>query len=273
MPRRRIDDPQQRHLVARMRDRLQVGQHVAHFLAVVERHAADQRVGHLGAAQLGFERAGLLVGAEEDGHVARLDDVFGDEVPDLVDHAACFSRFVGVLHDARLLTFLAKSPQDLVVPLAVVGDQPIGHRQDGGGRTVVLFQADDRGVGPVAVEAQDVLDLGPAPAVDRLIVVADDAQIAMLVGQRLDDAVLRAIGVLVFVDQQVLEARGFGRPRGRKVLEQLLGTKEQIIEVDGARRLQGALVSAGRPWPPDVPCRWPPGPRRHRDARTRFSSG
>ena len=45
--RRHVDDPQQRDLVARVGQHLQVGQHVADLLAVVERHAADQHVGIL----------------------------------------------------------------------------------------------------------------------------------------------------------------------------------------------------------------------------------
>ena len=48
----------------------EVGQHVADFLAVEERHAADQHVGHLGPPQFHLERPRLLVGAEEDGEIA-----------------------------------------------------------------------------------------------------------------------------------------------------------------------------------------------------------
>ena len=41
------------------------------------------------------------------------------------------------------------------------------------GRAIVAFEADDLGAGEVVFEAQDVVDLGAAPAVDRLVVVAD----------------------------------------------------------------------------------------------------
>ena len=45
------------------------------------------------------------------------------------------------------------------------------------GRAVVALQADDVGAGEVVLEAQDVVDLRAAPAVDRLVVVADAAEV------------------------------------------------------------------------------------------------
>ncbi len=45
------------------------------------------------------------------------------------------------------------------------------------GRAVVALEADDLGAGKVVVEAQDVVDLGAAPAIDRLVVVADAADV------------------------------------------------------------------------------------------------
>jgi hypothetical protein len=47
-----------------------------------------------------------------------------------------------------------------------------------GRRAVVALQPDDLGAGKIALEAQDVVDLGAAPAIDRLVVVADAADIA-----------------------------------------------------------------------------------------------
>src|SRR5437763_16984952 len=45
------------------------------------------------------------------------------------------------------------------------------------GGAVIAFEADDLGAGEVVLEAQDVVDLGAAPAVDRLVVVADAADV------------------------------------------------------------------------------------------------
>ena len=75
-----------------------------------------------------------------------------------------------------------------------------------GGRAVVLLEPGDRGAREILLEPQDVADLGAAPAVDRLVVVADAAQIAAALGQQPQPEILRDVGVLVFVDQQVPEA-------------------------------------------------------------------
>jgi len=39
------------------------------------------------------------------------------------------------------------------------------------------LQADDFGAGKIVIEAQDVVDLGAAPAIDRLVVIADAADV------------------------------------------------------------------------------------------------
>ena len=44
-------------------------------------------------------------------------------------------------------------------------------------RAVVALEPDDLGAGEIVLEAQDVVDLGAAPAVDRLVVVADAADV------------------------------------------------------------------------------------------------
>ena len=82
-------------------------------------------------------------------------------------------------------------------------------------------------------------DLGAPPAVDRLVVVAHDAQVAVPGGQGLDDAVLAAVGVLVFVDQEVIEAAGLGGADLGEPREKLLGQQQQVVEIDGAGGLQG----------------------------------
>ena len=111
-------------------------------------------------------------------------------------------------------------------------------------RAVVHFQPNDFGVGPIVLESQNVGDFGAAPAVNRLIVVAHDAQVAMPAGQRLDDPILAAVGVLIFIDQQMIEAIGLGLPRLGKLREKLLGAEQQVVEIDRAGGFQGVLVAA-----------------------------
>ena len=105
------------------------------------------------------------------------------------------------------------------------------------GRAIILLQADDLGVGIILLEIEDVLDVRAAPGVDGLVGIADHADVAMPHRQRVGEDVLGVIGVLIFVDQDVLEAllqlgqdvrddRGIARH----------GAQQQIVEIQGVVR-------------------------------------
>ena len=60
------------------------------------------------------------------------------------------------------------------------------------------------------LELHDVAQVGAAEAVDRLVAVADDRDVAVATGEQQDELVLGDVGVLVLVDENVLEALAVG---------------------------------------------------------------
>src|SRR4051794_21056616 len=88
----------------------------------------------------------------------------------------------------------------------VGADHDVGEIENLWRRAIVLLEPHDDSVGEIFVEVEDVADVRAPPTVDRLIVVADHADIPMLAAEELDQLVLRAIGVLIFVYQDVFEA-------------------------------------------------------------------
>src|SRR5262245_20860807 len=76
-----------------------------------------------------------------------------------------------------LLARLVLGAQRLAEAALVVGDEVRGGGEDVGGGAVIALEADDPGAGKIVLEAQDVVHLGPAPAVDRLVVVSDAADV------------------------------------------------------------------------------------------------
>ena len=56
-------------------------------------------------------------------------------------------------------------------------DQMRGGGEDVAGGAVIAFESDNLGAGKIVIEAQDVVDLGATPAIDRLVVVADAADV------------------------------------------------------------------------------------------------
>ena len=111
-------------------------------------------------------------------------------------------------------------------------------------RAVVLFELEDLRAREVFLEAQDHAVVAAAPRVDRLIVVADDRDVAVLLGERRDEAVLRVVDVLVLVDQDVLELRLIARARVFVVVEQLDRAGDQVVEVEPVGLGQAAVVLA-----------------------------
>ena len=168
-----------------------------------------------------------------------------------------------------------------------------GGGEDVGGRAVVALEPDDLGAGEVVLEAQDVVDLGAAPAVDRLVVVADAADVlraraagfwrravwrgqpegwrglrgggvsarsawslalaprggkvadgagARALPQQPQPQILGDVGVLVLVDQDVLEALLVLPQHVRLLAEQADVLDQQIAEIGGVEHLQPLLI-------------------------------
>src|SRR3546814_4547040 len=98
---------------------------------------------------------------------------------------------------------VAVGPQFLAEPAGVLRNQAVGGAEDGAGRAVVLFEADRLAAAEILVETQHVVDARAAPAVDRLVVIADREQHAAVAGERAQPVVLQLVGVLELVDEDV----------------------------------------------------------------------
>ena len=129
-------------------------------------------------------------------------------------------------------------------PLGVLLDDRVGGGQDVAGGAVVALQLHHPRARVVGLEVEDVADVGAAPAVDRLVLVADDGDAVRAPRQQAHQPVLHAVGVLELVDQHVIEALrdllGGRRPAG----DELQHRQQQAAEVGRVRRRQPLLVQA-----------------------------
>jgi len=145
-------------------------------------------------------------------------------------------------------------PEVLGAPPLVAGDDGVGRGEDGLRRTVVLLEEDRPGVGVVLLELDDVADRRAAERVDGLVGVADDAQLAgghgvsgRALGQRgpdqlLDQLVLRDVGVLVLVDEDVPEPAPVVLGRVGERLQEVHRRHDEVVEVHRVGLPQAALV-------------------------------
>ena len=116
--------------------------------------------------------------------------------------------------------------------------------KDMGRGAVVLLQPDDLRALEILLEAQDVAHLGPAPAIDRLIVVAHAADVPVTAGQQAQPEVLGDVGVLIFVHQDVAEPAAILVQDVVVGLEDADDVQQQVAEIDGVQGQQPVLIFA-----------------------------
>ncbi len=124
-----------------------------------------------------------------------------------------------------------------------MGDQCVGGIEDQLSRAVVLLELDHCRIRVVTFEVEDVAYVGAPPGIDRLVVIADNAQVVVARSQGLDPQVLRSVGVLVFVDVQIAPPSLVALQDGGRVLEEPNRLEQQIVEVERGGCLQARLVA------------------------------
>ena len=245
---RRVDDAQRADVVVRVHDQLEVGHHVADLRAVEEARAAHDLVRHARAQEHVLERARLRVRAIEHGDVV----VARAAVVQLLNLAADPAPLVALvrgLEHLDLLAVAAVREQALLLAARVVAHHGVRGVQDVAGRAVVLLKLHHLGVRVVLAEAQDVLDVRAAPAIDGLVVVAHDHEVAVLLRKQVRDRVLHGVRVLVLVHADLAEALLVAVEHLRLLAQELERLYQQVVEVHRVRAGQPPVelrVHAGR---------------------------
>ncbi len=229
-------------VVGGIRDELEIRHQVANLAAVVEADGADEPVWHGLTTQRFLERAALRIGAIEHGDVAvSRGRLTGPAHADLTHDEVGFVALVERSHERDRLSGTAGRAQRLAHSRRVRADDDVRQIEDLRRGAVVLLEAHDRCVGEILVEVQDVPDVGAAPPIDGLVVVTHDAHVAVLAAEQLDQLVLGAVGVLVLVDEEILELVAVPCEAFGVALEHAHRQHEQVVEVDRVGEAQRLL--------------------------------
>ena len=212
-----------------------------------EAQAAVLVEGDVAAGEFHLERHGVVLGAEEHGLLLELgallavgEDALAEPLRLLVLVAAGGEDRAPAVGPVR--------PELLVAPLGGLGDERVGGGQDRRRGAVVLRERDDVGAGEALLEVEDVAHRGGAEAVDGLGVVADAGDAGAVGPQQADDVGLQRVGVLVLVDQHVVEALAHARA-ARRVGEQAAPEEQQVVVVQDLLLLFGVGVARRRAAP------------------------
>ena len=201
-------------------------------------------VRHVLLAQLLLEDFRLMVAAIENGIVgvtAAMLEAMRHETP---HDAFGLGLVIDRGRHANRIAMPALAPQLFLEKLRVARDQRVRGAQDAHGGSVVLLELHHVERREVLGQRSQVVDRRTAPAVDRLVVVADDGERAAFADQKPDEPVLRRIDVLVFVDEQVAAALPPLRRHGGVRSEESDRQCDQIVEVHGLIGAQRVVIAA-----------------------------
>ncbi len=146
--------------------------------------------------------------------------------------------------EAHVLAARLRRLQRLAEPAAVLGDDGSRGLQDRRRRAVVALEADRLRRRELARELQDVRDVGAAPAVDRLVLVAHDEEVPGLARDEAHELRLDAVRVLVFVHEEVPDAPPEQVAHAVVRRDEARREDEEVVEVERLRRAQRLLVGA-----------------------------
>ncbi len=132
--------------------------------------------------------------------------------------------------------------QRFAEPAKIVRDQLRGRAENMARGAIILLQPDHMRAGEILLEAQDVVHLRAAPAVDGLVVVADAADVVVPLREQPQPEILRDVGVLVLVHQDVGEPAVILAQNVGVFLEQPQIFEQQIAEIGRVQLLEPLLI-------------------------------
>ena len=151
---------------------------------------------------------------------------------DTVDDKTPFIDFIQRAIQLNQLTVCSFGPQFLAEPIGVLVDHGICGFKNVASRTVVLFEADNPGVGKILLQLMHILNPGTTPAINGLIVITHCSDLLVLLRQQFEPAVLDGVTILEFINQDVLEALLVGLPQRFILLQKFQHPKQQFSKID-----------------------------------------
>ena len=238
----RVHHARERHRVARVDAEAQVGEHILHLAPVVEAQAADQLIRDAAPEEHLLEGPGLRVGAIEHSAFGERDSLATDEILDLRADRDRLLAFVVDRDEPDRFADALLGPELFLRALAVVADHRVRDVENRLRRAVILFQGNGFRIREVTLEGENVAHVCASKAVDTLVIIADHRDVAMFRPEDLHQLVLRLVGVLVLVDEEVQETVLVVLTDRVGLAKQGDRAQQQVIEIQRGRGVELAFV-------------------------------
>ena len=240
-PARHVDDPHERNIIVRVGDHAKICKDILDFLALIEAEAAIHLVGDAVIEKRAFQHTALRVHAVKDGKI-RIRPAIPHPLKDLAANEVRLIPLGSGDIPLNELTALLLRPERLAFAALVVGNDGVCRIKDLAGGAVILLQPDHLRSLKILFKAHDVADIRAAPAIDALVVIADDANVAVRAAKQLHKAVLRHVGVLIFIHQHIAEPAAVFFKNIRVGLKQRERFHEQVVKIERIRSAEALFI-------------------------------
>jgi hypothetical protein len=132
---------------------------------------------------------------------------FGAAAGDFGDDAGGLGIGVAEADDLDRIAARFTREQGFAETRGILRDDGVGGAKDVAGRPEVLLEAEHHGIGKIACEPADVTDIGAAPPIDALVVIADHEDLILLGSEQPEPGELRKVDVLKLVSEHAVEPR------------------------------------------------------------------
>ena len=238
-----VQDAARGDLVTAVVHRLEVGDHIPDFPAVVEIGSAHHIVGDRLEDKALFKGTGLRVGPVEDREVPVAEmTVISALAVDILRDKGRFVPGRRKFPQMDRRSFPLVRPELFLLALRVISDHRIGCVENALCGAVVLLKAHHERVGVILLKVQDILNIGAAEAVNGLVVVADHAEIPVFLRKEPHQFKLRVVGVLVLVHHDVEEAVLIGRQHLFVRVKEFHRAHEKIVKIQRVVLFEPLLV-------------------------------
>ena len=158
-----------------------------------------------------------------------------------------FPLLIGCLVVQHPFAAAVLCPQGFTLALAVVADNSVGGIKNDAGAAVVLFQSNDHSAAELLLKRKDILNSGTTELVDALVIITDNAQVAVTACQQADQQVLGVVGILILIDHDIAVAALVLLQHLRELLEQLDRQQNDVIKIEGVGFAQHLLIARVHP--------------------------
>ena len=150
----------------------------------------------------------------------------------IADHAGFFFRIPRASHRWLDALFII-GEQRFAETAFIMRDEMRSCRENVPCRAIVSLKAHDDGAGKIFLKTQNIIHFRAAPAIDRLIIIADAGDILPALRNQTQPEILRCVGVLILVDENIFEAFLPALQHVRMLAEEAQIFEQKIAEISG----------------------------------------